>query len=233
MFMRMSNIPLRRKFKVRVTSISFSMVNYLNRQKCTQNITKEDSSYLFFVIQTHQFNPCGTMFVHCPTSCWNQFNSCLIPQFRISSGGISSISTVVTKSSKNSLFLFAELASEYLAFAVFPFLWTKIIRLSKECAQCLFNSMWPPNSLTFALSMLVKIPRAAAVTTWLEILPPASQTLFVYVGLYHSIKFFTKKNWYLLLLAWKNIYYLILHYCHLPYSFIYRVDMQVSYSVLY
>ena len=191
MFRRINNIPLRRKFKVRVTSINFSLVNYLESAKVHPKYYHRRQHLFVFCHSNPPVQPYGTLFVHCPTSCWNQFNSCLIPvQDKLWQNFIhfhccyqviqkrrdicwnqfnSCLIPVQDKLRQDFIhfhccyqvvqkpfLLFCLVSLRIFGFCCYPLPLDKIILLSKECAQCLFNSKWPPNSLNFVFPCLSK-----------------------------------------------------------------------------
>ena len=107
----------------------------------------------------------------------------LIPvwsQLRISSRGISSISTVATTSAKNRSFRSWNFATACLLLAVVTFLWTKFIQCSSENARSTLSSMCPRYSASIDLFQVRRRPLAAATTILAETTPPPSLTFFKY-----------------------------------------------------
>ena len=142
-----------------VASVNFILINQLNGQKssCKAN------SDLPFVTYAHQ------LYSSRPLSCIVQGADGInfIPvwsQLRTNSGGISSNSTMLTKSSRNSFLFSLKFMSTSLLLAVVAFLWTKFIQRNRESAHCLLRSMLPPNYLSFCLSIVFIIPLAAPIT---------------------------------------------------------------------
>ena len=83
-------------------------------------------------------------------------------QFMISSGGISSIVTVVDSCRINSARSLSKSSTRFLLLLVVALLLTNSILCSNVLAQSLVKTTWPPNSASKVLLVLRMIPLAAA-----------------------------------------------------------------------
>ena len=116
------------------------------------------------------------------TPCWSIVQVLLgTIQLGISSGGISSISTVATTSCRNCSFSLVKLVLVRLLLAVVTFLCTNFIWCSNEYARCLLSSTCPPNSTSSDLSQVRTMPLAAAIAILADMTPPPSLTFFKYI----------------------------------------------------
>ena len=168
------DIPLWWKLESGMAPCCFPLVDHLDRQKvANQRSTKHGAACHMHHQPPPSLHPAG----HGRIVTWDDSDTCLI-QFRTNFGGISSISTVATTSSKNSLFTQSESVTAYLLFAVVAFLLTKFIRWSNEYVQCQLSSTCPPNSTNMDLSQVKTIPLAAAIAIHADTTPPPPLTFF-------------------------------------------------------
>lgn len=170
---------LYRKFVARVAARRLAFVNELWRQNSPRALLQKNCSNLSLVVHSNHFY---TMFA--PSSIVQVEDGTILipvwPQLRTSSPGISSISTVVATSLKNSHFCSLKLVMVSLLIDVVAFLCTNFILLSKECAQCLFSCIEPLFSTNIDPLHLCKIPCIATITILADTAPPPSLSLLTH-----------------------------------------------------
>ena len=171
------NAPSTGKLKLRMTFLSFAIINNLYRKENPLYSATKHCHHLTFVAHINYFHPLRTLFLHRPCRERKNLYHCLA---LILSGGISFIWTVVITSWINSFYTLEKFFTACLLLDSVGFLGTKSILLKREWAQCWFKSILPPYSTSLYRLYASNRPLAAAIAIVAITGPPLARNFFKY-----------------------------------------------------